>query len=121
MAEKAENTKATVEERLAKATECYKELKSKYDQQEQRLAEALKEIEKKNEAIKELQDEITINGNSTEEIKTLNGRLDVAKKTFAEQKGKIKSLEEMCSNFEAKNKAYKTAVSSMKEIIAGLD
>lgn len=93
----AEKKELTVEERLAKATECYKEVKAKLDAANARIAELeAKSQESGNEdvakllrKVKELEDEITINGNSQEEIAKLNERLNKAKAIFAEQKTTI--------------------------------
>jgi len=155
----AEKKELTVEERLAKATECYKELKAKYDETEARLKEAEAVIAEHNsqgsspslalvERIKELEAEIAINGNSSEEIKSLNVRLDKAKEIFAEQKAKIAELktskekvenelktnieqvQNLTAEIETKNgeinvaesqiKKYSEALSQVQKIIAGL-
>jgi len=155
----AEKKELTVEERLAKATECYKDLKAKYDEKESRLKEAeavIAEYKSRggisdvalSERIKELEAEIAINGNSSEEIKSLNARLDKAKEIFAEQKAKIAELkasnekivselktnveqvQNLTAEIEAKNDEinaaeaqilkYSEALSQVQKIIAGL-
>lgn len=83
----------SINERLEKATECYKEIKVKYD-------EKIKEHQLALERIKELEDELAINGSSSQEIKALNDRLDKAKNIFKEQKATIAELKEKIAKTE---------------------
>ena len=94
--------------RLDKATKCYKEVKSQLDAKEAEIA-SLKEqltateseqpavdssaLESLKQRVKELEDEIAINGNASEDIAKLQERLENAKRIFAEQKASIKEKE----------------------------
>jgi len=122
----AEKEKLTVEERLAKATECYKELKTKFDEKETLLKEAeatIAEYKSKggvsdlalSERVKELEAELVINGNSSEEIKALNTRLDKAKEVFAEQKAKIAEFKALNEKLENELKTNVEQVQKLSE------
>lgn len=95
--------------RLDKATKCYKEVKSQLDAKDteieslrEQLSEQLgaanssqsttdnAELETLKQRVKELEDEIAINGNASEDIAKLQERLENAKRIFAEQKASIK-------------------------------
>jgi len=101
-----------LEGKIEKARTMYKEQKAELDKANARIAEleSAGGVPSDNssllERIKELEDEIAINGNSSEEIKTLNARLDKAKTVFAEQKSKITELKSLV---EAKEKGLETA------------
>lgn len=91
--------------RLDKATKCYKEVKSQLDAKDTEI-ESLREqlgaanssqsttdnaeLETLKQRVKELEDEIAINGNASEDIAKLQERLENAKRIFAEQKASIK-------------------------------
>lgn len=99
-------------ERLEKATKCYKEVKAELDAKNKLLVEmdAATDTAELNARIKELEDEIAINGNASEEIAKLNERLDKAKQIFAEQKATIKDLkaanETLTTNFNESRTEY---------------
>ena len=94
--------------RLDKATKCYKEVKSQLDAKDTEI-ESLREqlgaanssqpttdnteLETLKQRVKELEDEIAINGNASEDIAKLQERLENAKRIFAEQKASIKEQE----------------------------
>lgn len=102
----------TLEGRLAKAADAYKLVKSELTASKTKIEELETyianleaeptnpqptvdeaELQSLRQQVKDLQDELDINGNSGEEIANLNKRLDKAKEIFATQKTKIKDLE----------------------------
>lgn len=103
----------TLEGRLVKAADAYKAVKAELTESKTKIEELetyianleaeprnpqptvdVAELESLRQQVKDLQDELDINGNSGEEIANLNKRLDKAKEVFATQKIRIKDLEE---------------------------
>lgn len=82
-----------LEERLAKATDTFKTMKTQMDEKD-------KEIESLKARVTELEDELTLNGGATEEVENLKGRLEKAKEIFATQKAKITELSEAVNEKE---------------------
>lgn len=74
-----------LEERLAKAADTFKELKVQLDEKDKENAELKVRI-------KELEDELTLNGSAVPELDGLRARLEKAKVIFTEQKAKITEL-----------------------------
>lgn len=108
MAEDLEKKVADLEEKLNKARIMYKEQKEELEKTKNELKVLQNSGEKDDTSlqkrIKELENEIIINGSSSEEIKTLNMRLDKAKEVYAAQKDEILRLNAEKTELIEKNK-----------------
>lgn len=126
--EELEKKVAELEGKLEKARTMYKEQKAELDKANATIKSYEESVSPSEETynqmiegykarIKELEDEITINGSSAEEIKTLTARLEKAKNIFTEQKTKIKGLEDKVEVLSIEKSTLEATVTSLTETV----
>ena len=74
-----------------------------------------------NSRIKELEDELVLNGDAVDEVNNLKARLEKAKSIFNEQKGRIKTLEDTNNTLTATINALESDKASLTETVDRLN